>query len=108
MSFANIDYASGLPVLVKQPGESRVYRMDFSNLLEGTYIDSITSIVQANQGDVGGSSNLTIANQAISGDGVEFRLSGGTADERYKLTVTIVDSAGNTLEADGMLYVKET
>ena len=107
MSLELIDFNTGLPVLVKQPNESRMYRIDFSNLLVGASLSSITSVISVKQDVVGGSTNVDISSQALDGDSVQFRIANGTAEENYKLTAIVVDTAGNTLEGDGMLYVRD-
>lgn len=87
--------------LVKQPGENRLYDMDFSPLLaEGETLSSCT-VASTPVG-------LTLSGSAtVSGSTASQRISGGTSGTRYKLTFTAVTSAGNTVEADGILQVRD-
>lgn len=107
MSTESIDPDTGLVVLVKQPAESREFAMDFTNLLVGSALSSVNSVVQANQNKVGGSTALTLGTPAVDGDSVTVQISDGTDDENYKITAEVVDTAGNTLEGEGMLYVRD-
>lgn len=107
MAFELIDDATGLGVLVKQPTEVRTFRMDFSNLLYGATISSISAVTPVNQGLVQGSVNVTVSAQVVTAEYAEFKLSGGTNGENYKIVVTVADSAGNVLQAEGMLYVRD-
>lgn len=87
--------------LIKQPAESRLYSMDFSNLLApGETLSSVTSVTA----DVAG---LTLGSPTCSGVFAYSQISSGTADVRYKVTFVVVTSAGNTLEGEGTLQVKD-
>lgn len=94
----------------KQIAEAVIVQFDFSpDMAEAETLSSVTSIVSANQGDVGGSSNVTISNIALSSVSTKIAqclVSGGTVGERYKLTAIVVTSAGQTLEADGYMRVR--
>lgn len=107
MSLEHIDPDSGLPVLVKQPSESRLFTLDFAPLLDGTTVASITSITVDRQDEVANSDVIAATEQNFTASGVRFRLAGGTHNENYKVTALVVDSGANTLEAEGMLYVRE-
>jgi hypothetical protein len=87
---------------VKQPSESRLYNMDFDELLEetGETIATVESIVASKTG-------LTLGPPAISGSKVQFRISGGMANNSYIITVKVTTSLGNTLEGEGLLKVRE-
>ena len=88
-----------MDTLTKQPSESRLYDMDFSaNLSTSETITSVSSVMSDTAG-------LTIGVPVASGKKAQVRISGGTADVRYKLTFIVVTSAGNTLENDGVLQV---
>ena len=94
--------------LYKQPSESRLYHFVFSNLLgSGEELNSIVSVVQVSYGKITGSIDLSILTQVYSTDTVQVRLADGTAGESYKLTTIATTDAGNTLEVDGILHVKE-
>ncbi len=105
---ALIDAKTGLPYLTKQPSEDRLYEMDFSALLAaGETLSSVSSITQAARGNVQGAASLVIGSGAASGAKVQFRISGGTDGEDYKITVVATTSQGNTLEGEGWLYVRD-
>ena len=105
MSLEYIDAITGLPLLEKQPSENRRFYMDFAEKLRGSTIVSISSFGWAGLGRITGASALTPGTATIDGDAVTFTLAGGTSGEVYKVTVVVVDSAGNTLEGDGALFV---
>jgi hypothetical protein len=86
--------------LSKQPSESRLYAIDFVNLLAtGETISSVTSVV-------GTPSGLTIGSPTISGTQVLFRVSGGVEGVLYSIVALIRTSLSNTLEGDGILEVE--
>jgi len=101
------DSATGLPVLIKQPTESREFRMEFTDLLVGAEVASVSAVASNSQNQVSGSQGLTVGSNSFGPDYAAVRLSGGTDLENYKITITIVDTAGNTLVGDGMLYVRD-
>lgn len=105
MSIEYVDAETGLPLLEKQPNETRRYYADFSAKLRGNTISSIISLTLAGLGRVSGAAALTPGGTTIDGDSVTFTLAGGTSGEVYKVTVLVVDSGGNTLECDGALLV---
>jgi hypothetical protein len=93
-------------VLCKQPTEIRQYTMDFANLMSTSEaISSITSVTAELRG--GGVSDLTLSNQAISGQTVTFWIEDGTDGETHRITVIIVTDAGQTLEGDGLISVRD-
>jgi len=87
-------------VLVKQPGETRQFSMDFSSLL-GTSETISTSAVTVSP------SGLTTGSTSVSGSKVLFNIVGGTHGVRYRLEVTITTSASATLVGDGILRVSD-
>lgn len=105
MSLEYIDAITGLPLLEKQPAETRRYYMDFAEKLRGRTIASVTSLSIAGLGRITGAAAITPGAFTIDGDAVTFTLAGGTSGEVYKVTVLIVDSGGNTLEGDGALFL---
>lgn len=107
MSLEYIDAATGLPMLQKQPGETRRFYMDFAEKLRGATIASVTSVGLAGLGRISGAAALSPGAATIDGDSVTFPLAGGTSGEVYKVTVKIVDSIGSVLEGDGALFVTE-
>ena len=96
-----------VPQLEKQPSESLLYDMDFTGrLASGVTIVSVTSVdftpddVVDDDFDIGGA--------VPSGTRIQFRCSDGTAGTKYKITAVVVDSAGNTLEGEGYLFILDT
>lgn len=90
------------PSLIKQPSESRLYSMDFSPMLaHGETIASVTSCVATPVG-------LTLSGApAASTVFAHQRILGGTSGVRYTVTFVVLTSLGNTLEAEGILQVKD-
>jgi hypothetical protein len=88
--------------LIKQPAESRLYTMDFAaNMDEGETISGVTSVAATPSG-------LTLSGPATFSDTRAFqRIAGGTAGVSYKVTFLVTTSAGNTLEGEGLLLVRD-
>lgn len=102
------DPKTGLPLLIKQPGEVRNFFMDFGKVLDtGETISSIVSVVAISLGDVIGSAALTVAGYSIVGDGVQIEFRDGTHRERYRVEVQVITSSADTIEGEGILLVKE-
>jgi hypothetical protein len=81
--------------------------MDFTNLLSGVeVISSITSVVDTLRG--GGTSDLTVYDEVVSEDGlsVVFWVSGGTANNTYRIEIAVVTTAAQSLEGDGLMSVR--
>lgn len=95
-----------MQTLTKQTYEERVFSFDFSSKSSGT-ISSIVSVVSLNQGNVSGSSNVTIASEVASGLVVSATFIGGTSGETYKITCKVLTSDGQKLELDGLLRVQD-
>lgn len=91
-----------VPSLIKQPSESRLYSMDFSALLaKGETLSSVSSVVSTPAG-------LTLSGAAsVSGVFAQQRITGGTSGIEYIVTFVVLTSAGNTLEGEGILQVKD-
>lgn len=105
---SHVDAATGLPVLVKQPSESREYDLDFTALLvPGETIAGITSVGSTIMGKVVGSADVSIGSSSITSDSlkVRVRISGGTNGEDYKITAVVTTNQGNTVEGEGILRV---
>jgi len=106
---ADIDPDTGLPVLIKQPWEDRLYDIPFcQELRPGDTIASVTGVSFENMGEVSGSGDITIApSPAHNDDTVQPRISGGHDGENYKLEAQAVTAQGDSLEIDVMLYVRD-
>lgn len=92
----------GIPTLVKQPTESRLYTFEFAaNLVEGETIASVDSVTVAPSG-------LTLNGPAsFAGTKAFQRIEGGLDGTVYKVTIRITTSAGNVLEGEGNLRVQD-
>ena len=90
--------------LVKQVEETRQYAFDFSNLMAS---DETITVVSTPTSELrgGGTSDLTITNEAISGQTVTMTISGGTKAHVYRVEVIIQTSGSQILQGDGLLRV---
>lgn len=98
--------------LTKQPQEDRLYDMDFSprlataEILSGTptvterTVDQVTGVRTA-------SSDLTIGTATVSAQVAQVRISVGLPDVLYELTWLATTDLGNTVEAEGLLMVRD-
>ena len=93
-------------ILYKQSSETRIYNMDFTNLLGTATISSITSVASELRGG-GVSTSLTLGSSSIVGSSkqVQFSIAGGVHKNTYRIEVVVVTSDGQTLEGDGLLMV---
>ena len=88
-------------ILNKQPSESRLYDIDFSPLLATSdVINAVTSVTESPSG-------LTIGGASIASPLIQFRISGGTDEILYKITVIVTTTGGDILETDVRLRVEE-
>ena len=87
-------------VLVKQPGETRQFSMDFSSLLGTSETISTSSATSSPSG-------LSLGATSVSGSKVLFNGSTGTHGIRYRIEVTVTTSASATLVGDGILRVQD-
>lgn len=99
--------------VTKQPSESWLYDMDFApRLATAETITSITSIGQEKLNtetlERTTSTDLTISNQAATGQVAQCRISGGTNGSVYVVTFKVGTSLGNAAEAEGLLVVTDT
>ena len=102
------DPNTGLPVEIKQPWEELYIDMEFAaRLRTGDTLSSVSEVVFENQGIVTASTDITLAESTVSGTVAQVKVSEGTDQENYKLTFRCVTVAGEKVEADGMLYVRD-
>ena len=100
--------------ITKQPGETRLVSMEFSNkMVTGESLISIVNVTQSLV-DGGATTDLVFSGQVFSGQIAQFLVSGGTIPDRtdinycdYKVTVEVTTDASQILENDGILRVKE-
>lgn len=91
----------------KQAAEVVNQDFDFSPKMdEGEAIDGITSVTVTNMGLVDGSSNITCGSNSYSGQTGRTSVSGGTAGEKYKITMVVTTDADQTLELDGFMVIR--
>jgi hypothetical protein len=107
MYYPPVDPDTGLDALVKQPAESRIYSMDFANILNGSDILSIAGIAAVGLNATASSNPVTLSQQRVNGTLVSVRIAGGSHGGNYRLTVTVNDSNSSVLNGDGILYVRE-
>ena len=80
--------------------------MDFSNLMvDGEAISSIDSVTSEKRG--GGTSDLILTDQSISGQTVLVWIAGGTACYTYRITIKITTTLGQELEGDGLMKIED-
>jgi len=91
-----------VPSVIKQPAESRLFTMEFAALLAtGETLAGVTSVTDDPTG------TLTLTGETYSGSQASVRIAGGTDGVTYKITFVVTTSAGNTLEAEGLLKVED-
>jgi hypothetical protein len=91
-----------MTVLYKQPGETKILFIEFSDYLDtGDSLSSITSVLES-------TSTLTIASTSITGTKVQGTYSGGVDGTLYSIVATVVTTNGETLEVDVYLRVLDT
>lgn len=89
-------------VLTKQPAESLLFDMDFSDdMLAGDTIASIDSITITPSG------TLTKSGEVASGQIAQAMFHDGADGVRYKVRFQVTTTLGETLEGDGELLVAE-
>lgn len=91
-------------ILVKQPGETRQFSMDFSALMStDETINSVTDIDSTPSG-------LTITDAAVGSDNqsVTMWIADGTHLKIYRIQVTVETDAGQILVGDGKLKVLDS
>ena len=87
--------------LLMQPGESRLFGIDFELILETD--ETLLTV----SGVTGSPSGLTIGSGAIDDTVVQFRVSSVTRKGNYRLAATVTTDAGNTLIGDAILEVRD-
>jgi len=97
----------------KQPAESRLFDMDFSpRLAEGETISSVSSVTQqkvdTSSGARSATSELTLGSASASSQLAQVRIAAGLNGTMYVVTFIVATSLGNTVEAEGYLWVEDT
>jgi hypothetical protein len=91
--------------LTKQPSESRIYTFRFKRLIPPG--ESIATILSVSQERIDGEGDVTLGQQTFDGADAQIRISGGTDGALHKLTCIVRDTAGNELETEGFLRIKD-
>lgn len=93
----------------KAPFEKEQYSFDFAPIMasDETINSSPIAPVVSSLLSGGGTSDLTITDEQIDGQTVEFFIAGGTHARRYKITCRIYTSTGRKLELDGIIKIRE-
>ena len=88
-----------MTVLYKQPSETKIFDIEFSDqLASGDSLASITSVTEA-------TSAITIASTSITGTKVRGTYSGGVNGTTYHIVAIVVTTNGETIEVDVYLRV---
>lgn len=88
-------------VIIKAPEESFGVSMDFTSVIGDTTVSILTSVLSVSP------SGLTLSDDSIVDQTVEFRVSGGTEGQNYKIKVEITTSDSDTFVGVGTLKVRE-
>jgi len=88
----------------KQPSESFVISIDFSNVLGTTTIASYTVVAYNGQSIV---TNTVIDTHAQSGNLILIKVKDGSHYNEYKITVVVTTSNSEIFEKDVMMKVNE-
>lgn len=88
-----------MTVLYKQPSETKIFAIEFSNqLASGDSLSTLTSVLEA-------TGDITITSKSISGTTVLGTYSGGTDGTTYAIVAIVVTTDGETIESDVYLRV---
>ncbi len=98
--------------LTKQPAEDRLYDMDFSPRLAS--VENLTGTATVTEKTVDqttgvktGSTDLTIGVATVSAQVAQVRISVGLDGTLYEVTFVASTDLGNTVEAEGLLLVRD-
>jgi hypothetical protein len=88
-------------MLIKQPSESRVYRMDFRFRMSPS--DSISEVISMSS-EI---QSVSISPVSLENKRVSFRISGGNDGESGSIFISVATSSGEIIDGDGILVIKE-
>lgn len=96
-----------MQTLEKTDTEVLPFNMDFSGALpKNDSIATVDSVISTNLNFVDASSNITIDSESTdNGTLAQFRISGGTYNEEYEITVTVTSAGGYTVVGRGKLRI---
>ena len=90
--------------LTKQPSESRLMTMEFDNKMSKTELILTMDSVTSTPSGVGAP---TFDAGTVKSQSVDIMISGGTTDKKYKITMIVTTDAGQVIENEGYLKVRE-
>lgn len=103
-----IDADSNLVYAVKRPTEDKTYTIDFKNVLPSDVtLASVSTPGVVASGLATETAPLAVSDQAVSGSKVSIKIADGTDEENYEVTLTCVDSNGDTVSDDVMIKVRK-
>jgi hypothetical protein len=89
--------------LTKQPGESEKFNFVFPTLAAGVSIGSVDTL----EFTPVTTPTLDLGAPTYSGNTVQVQISGGLDETVYRGRIVVTDTAGNTIEGDVKLHVRE-
>lgn len=92
--------------LTKHPGDNRIYDMDFARYAELGAGQTLTALTSVDDTKIKGSGSLTITPSGVLGSRAQFRISGGSAGDEYRIEATVTTSGSSTLVGCGNLQIK--
>lgn len=104
-----IDTATGLVVLTKKSGETRLLDMDCTNYMRASdTIASISPVTVTSRGLIEGSTDVTVSGSVHdSAQIVQASYAAGTDLEDYIVQATITTTAGDVLTPKALLRVRD-
>lgn len=103
------DPVTGLEILTKQPWENILFDMQLSDRMRsGDTITSVDSVSFTNMGQIAGSTDIALGSPVHdSGTLAQVRIDAGQDGENYRVTFRVLTTGGDSIEGDGMLYVRD-
>jgi len=96
-----------LEELTKLSTESILFDMNFEKRMStGETIAAISLTDFTNLGRISGSSDIVLDTTVFSGSTAQLRISGGTSNEQYEVTITVLTNLGNTKVGQGLLRIE--
>lgn len=97
-----------IPRLEKRSWEDKNHDFDLSKIMPtGVALVSATIAQAAKQGNVTGSTNLTMGSTSVSGQRAQAKIGGGTHGEDYYLLCQATDANGGKHEGAGVLEIRD-
>ena len=94
--------------LCKQPAETLRFTMDFSNrFISGESISGVISVGSEKADGSTSDLSITATGLANSSQSVTMFIASGTTGNTYRVETLILTSSNQTIEGDGVLYVRD-